>query len=679
MNFFEHQELARRNSRRLVVLYALAVVAVVVAVDLVLAAVYVLGMSEAYAPGAGPTGLGESLLTVPPVLYLAGTAVTIALIVGASAVHIARLREGGDAVARMVGARLVAPNTADRMERRLLNVVEEMAIAAGGAVPKVYVMDGEQGINAFAAGYDVSSAIVTVTRGALESLNREELQGVIGHEFSHILNGDMRLNIHMMGVLGGIVFIGAVGAFAMRSAGRGRKESAAGGIFLVGLGLFIIGYVGLFFARLIKAAVSRQREFLADASSVQFTRNPDGIAGALDRIRASSRGALVANRHAEDMSHMYFAQSVRTWFSGLLATHPALDERIRRIRPGFDAADYRGRRLDPAAAEGEGLAAGRVDATQTGGAPVAGRRAGDSTRAWTRSTGESVNLVGTLDAGKVDFARRALASLPPDLRASLSEPDGASVALVGLVVSRSESVRAGQLAAARAAGVGAIVESAQGVAPALQALGPAFQLPIVDLAMPALRSAAPEVRERLLLALEALIHADRRVSLHEFIVLTLVRTQLASSGRHVPVRPRTIAEVRAEAALVLSLVAHAGRRPDAEEGVWNLGGAFRAGAREMGLKDLAPVARHSLTPDGIGAALESLRSLAPLAKALFIRGLFATVTFDRSIRTQEAELMRFVGAILDCPLPPLLDELEPSRTAARETAREEPAAALSRV
>src|SRR6185295_10385386 len=247
-------------------------------------------------------------------------------------------------------------------ERRLVNVVEEMAIASGVRVPTVYVMDGERGINAFAAGWDASGAVVVATRGTLETLNRDELQGVVGHEFSHILNGDMRLNIRMLGVLAGIVFIGSIGEFVMRSTRESRDSKAAGGVFLVGLALFIIGYVGLFFARVIKAAVSRQREFLADAASVQFTRNPDGIAGALDQIRGASSGALISARCAEDMSHMFFGQSVRMRLGGLLATHPSLDERIARINPGFQPAAYRGKRppvaedAAPAPAAAAGLA-----------------------------------------------------------------------------------------------------------------------------------------------------------------------------------------------------------------------------------------------------------------------------------------------------------------------------------
>ena len=332
MDFFQHQELARRNTRVLVLLYALAVIAVVAAVTAVLAGAYL------YARAAEQPG-PVSLAAVPPALLWGGALGTLAVILLVTLVQSLRLGGGGEAVAKMAGARPVSPETTDPLERRLINVVEEMAIAAGVRVPKVYVMAGESGINAFAAGTEVSNAVVAVTRGTLETLNRDELQGVIGHEFSHILHGDMRLNIRMIGVLAGIVFIGSIGRFAMHATGRGggRRQGAAA-MFAAGLALFIIGYTGLFFARLIKASIARQREFLADASSVQYTRNPDGIAGALDQIRTSARGTLIESRSAEELSHMYFGESVKLWLSGVFATHPPLEERIRRAHP-LTAAD----------------------------------------------------------------------------------------------------------------------------------------------------------------------------------------------------------------------------------------------------------------------------------------------------------------------------------------------------
>jgi Zn-dependent protease with chaperone function len=652
MNFFEHQEAARRSTRILVLLYVLAVAGVVLAVDLVLAVAYLWGAAER------AQGVFPSLSTVPTGIHLWGALGTLAVILIASLVHVARLAGGGEAVARLVGARPVDSGTRDPLERRLLNVVEEMAIASGVRLPKVYVMDGERGINAFAAGWDVSNSVVAVTRGTLETLNRDELQGVVAHEFSHILNGDMRLNIRMMGVLGGIVFIGAIGEFLMRGSSRSRSRDS-GGVFAAGLALFLIGYIGLFCARLIKAAASRQREFLADASSVQFTRNPDGIAGALDQIRASARGTLIADRHAEDMSHMLFGQGIRIRLGGLLDTHPPLDERIRRVNPRFQPQGYRGRRP---AADAPDAAAPRAASGFAGAAAVPRaerQRSGDIGYAWGRSAGESVDLVGALDGAKLDFAQRLLAALPPGLHDRLRQPDGARGAIVALLLAARDSVMEEQLAAASAAGAGALAATARALAPAVRSLGPAFHLPVIDIALPATKAATAEARRELLTALEAVIHADRRVSLHEFVVLTLVRAQLAPAARPPAIRYRALAELRGEALALLSLVAYAGQRPG-PEGERDFATAFRAGAKEMAFDGAGAVAREALKLDGVAAALEKFKHLAPLAKPALIRGLFAAVTVDGNLRIMEAELMRLVGAAVDCPLPPLFDNLDPS-------------------
>ena len=639
MTFFEHQRLARRNTKVMVLLFALAVVAVVLAVDLVLASLYVWS-GEFYAPAGRKPSFAAMLQAVPPYVYLLGALATAAVILVVSLINTVKLAEGGRAVANMIGARRVAPDTTDLLERRLRNVVEEMAIASGVRVPEVYVMDGERGINAFAAGWDVSGAVVAVTRGTLETLTRDELQGVVAHEFSHILNGDMRLNIRMIGVLAGIVFIGSIGEFVMRST---RSSRDAKGFFLAGLALFLIGYVGLFFARLIKSAVSRQREFLADASSVQFTRNPDGIAGALDQMRASAAGTLIASRYAEEMSHMFFGRSVKVWFGGLFDTHPPLEERIRRVHPRFQPSAYRKKRETVALVSEAGAG---VSGQQQG------RRTSDLAASWAHSPAQSAALVGTLDAGKIDFAARLLAGLPAELRQMLSDRDGSRAALLALLLAAPEDAMKQQLEAIPSA---ELAERARAAAPLVRRLGAAFHLPVIDLALPAVKMMSKEQKTELLAALEAVINADRRVSLHEFVVLALVREQLVPKAK----RPQTkkIAELKTEAATVLALVAHAGTRVDAtgaREAA--LQAALRAGAATMGIPEDFPAGK-ALTLDAANTSLEALRGLAPMQKGVLVKGLFAAVTVDGTIRVAEAELMRLVGAVLDCPLPPLLEAL----------------------
>ena len=666
-SFFENQHLARRNTKILVLLYVLAVAGVILAVDLVLAGIYASNIEWRHA-GRELTWLVR-LRMVPQSLYLWGAFGTALVILAVSAWHIMKLSSGGKAVADMVGARRVTSDTRDPLERRLVNVVEEMSIASGVRVPAVYVMDGEAGINAFAAGYDVSDCVVAVTRGTLETLNRDELQGVVAHEFSHILHGDMRLNIRMIGILAGIVFIGSIGEFILRSQ-RGGDSKGAAPLVIGGLALLLIGYIGLFFARLIKAAVSRQREFLADASSVQFTRNPDGIAGALDQIGVSAAGALIANRHAEDLSHMFFGQGIQVRLSSLFDTHPPLQERIARVHGRFDRSSYRATRATAVVAadveekeykgdEKRKSAAAAVLA----GASMAGRRGADLGTQWGRSAGESSKLVGSMDGAKVDYAARLLGALPAGLREKLRDPDGARAAMVALLFAPKDDVMQTQVDALRAKGLTPLAEQARAIAPLCRRLGGAFHLPVIDLALPAVKAAPAQARDELITALEAVIHADRRVSLHEFVVLTLVRGQLAPRHKPGASGSRKIAELQGEAVVVLSLVTHAGTRQDAtgERGA-ALAAAMRAGTKEMGLPD-APAAT-ALSLETAAAALDALTGLAPMQKALLIKGLFAAVSFDGSIRIMEAELMRLVGAVLDCPLPPLLESVDPATLAA---------------
>ena len=640
----------------MVALFLLSVIAIVLAVNLVVSAVYLLGFAEG--PQFEQAGLSQGMRLVPMHVYATGAALTVAIIAVVSIANIIGLADGGARVARMLGGRAVSSASKDPLERRFLNIVEEMAIASGVRLPQAYVMDNERAINSFAAGWSVSGSVVAVTRGALERLTRDELQAVIGHEFSHILNGDMGLNIRMLGVLAGIVAIGSIGGFLIRLAGEGSSDDVrfAAVLFVLGLALFIIGYVGLFFARLIKAAVSRQREFLADASSVQFTRNPDSMAGALDQLRASGAGTLIQGRYAEEMSHLFFGQGIKVHLADLFDTHPAVEERIKRVQPRFEPASYRKQR-----STGVEMTTARVAEEGAAEPAPTGRRAADIGAAWGRSAAESALLVGALTSEKLGYAGRLLKTISPALRERVREPDGASAVVIALLLAPKEDVMREQLQALKLGGLTTLAERVERAAPLTRDLGFAFHLAVVDLALPALK-AAPEMAKRELIGgLEGVINADRRVSVHEFVVLTFVREQLLAKPK--PARAgRRIAELKAEAGTLLALIAHAGTRPDATGSrAEALQTALRAGAEVMGI-DIPTAAEFA--PAVIAAAFEALKNLAPMQKAVLVKGLFAAVSADGTIRVVEAELMRLVAAILDCPLPPLLDELDPAALAA---------------
>jgi hypothetical protein len=465
-------------------------------------------------------------------------------------------------------------------------------------------------------------------------------------------------------VLAGIVFLGGIGRFCMQmTGGRGKKGKEEGAIWLTGLALIVIGSIGLFFARIIKAGVSRQREYLADAASVQFTRNPDGLAGALDQIRASSQGSLIANRRAEDLSHLFFGEGVAVSLDALFATHPPLDERIRLINPRFQPSGYRGKR--PTAASTTEMPEGTAGlAGASTGAPAAAEtRAGDVSQEWGRSPRESAALVGAVDERKMSIAKRIVDSIPAAIRSRTRDGDGACAIIVALLLARKDEVMALQLEALRTQRLEKLAADAAASAADMREVGPALYLPIIDLALPAAKQAAPALQASLLRAMEVVIHSDRRVSMFGFVAFGLVRAQLGARAGSTPTRYKSLKDLHEEIALILSIAAHAGATPG-EDMAARVEAAFRAGASDMDLADLTLIERREIALDDASKVLDKLRELAPMPKAILIRGLFATVSADGTIRIIEAALMRMMSAVLDCPLPPLLENLDPETLAA---------------
>jgi Zn-dependent protease with chaperone function len=657
MNFFERQEEARRSTRRLVGLFVLAVVLIVISVYLAVALIV--------------TWAGENLpLDVwNTTVFGCVAAVTLTVILVGSLYKMAALRGGGQSVGRLLGGRPVPPNTRDLKERRLLNVVEEMALASGMAVPTVYVLDKEPGINAFAAGFGPADTVIGVTRGCLDLLSRDELQGVIAHEFSHALNGDMRLNLRLMGLLHGILVIAMIGYWILRSAGRSsggssKKGGGGGQIALLGLAFMAIGGIGVFFGRLIKSAVSRQREFLGDAAAVQFTRNPPSIAGALKKIGGLSAGSRITNSHAEEASHLFFGNGMGKAFiaqlDDLLSTHPPLADRIKRLDPGFDgklpAVDAAATaKLQLAAAEEE--AAGVLVA---GLAPAAARPA--PAPAPPRAPPASVDIqagriagtVGTLDQAHIAHAASFMARLPAALRDTVREPSGARAIVFGLLLDRDPALRRAQLDELRRAADAAIYAETVKLAPALEQCPTEARLPLIDLALPALRRLSEPQHRVFRSAVERLIAADAKLSLFEF---TLQRVLLRHLEPHFhPTRPPAVAygslrAVSGQASLLLSILSHAGQaQPERATQ------AFAQGAQQ--LADTRAVA--TLLPFeqcGLGEldrALAELAKASPAMKRKLLEACAAAIAFDKRVTIQEGELLRAIADSLDCPMPPFL-------------------------
>lgn len=641
--FFQRQASARRNTGLLVVLFLAAVILITLCVCLV---GYLVTRSET-------TGLAFSDWLLSRHGLLTAAAV-VGLIGAGSLIRWADLAGGGDRVAKMVGARPIDPSTSDPDERRLRNIVEEMAIASGVNVPELYVMDQETGINAFVAGYTPGEAVMVVTHGALTQLSRDELQGVVGHEFSHVLNGDMRLNVRLIAILAGILMIGQIGAFLLRVSfhrNRGPSRDRRGeAIFgLVGLALLIIGYVGVFFGRLIQSAVSRQREMLADASSVQFTRNPEGIAGALFKIGLKG-GYLDTTSHASDMNHMCFGESTRMKFTALLASHPPVRERIEAIQPGlFARLRSRLRDSEP------GPALRSAGAAPSQGVPLAESVAGfssGSTSPLNTGTAEKISQsVGTVNRRSEDYAVGLLNSLPSTFRNLLYTRAGAIQLCYALLVYQlPPQTRQQRLDLLDAAPL--FTPNPQlldKLLPALEFLGDGVRFPALELAMPALRKLDPDERSTLIASTETLIRDDGRLSLFELAMHTFLSRHLTmDSSRVVPVRYRSYRPVEAQLQVVFSLMARAGA--DDAENRQRLYGEAMAGFTS-GRKTTELLAE--VTVSQLRQALMTLNRLSPLLKPGIIDACCHCVLADGQVRTTEYELIRLMADQLDCPMPPL--------------------------
>ena len=666
MDFFGHQDAARSRSRRLVWLFALAVAGTMAAVYLVFAGfARWQGLDEGWAFGLWN-----------PTLFAAVAAGTSAVIGGGSLYKTAALaRGGGDAVATLLGGRPLVPNTRDAGERRLLNVVEEMALASGTAVPAVYVLEDEAAINAFAAGLDRDAAVIGVTRGTVEQLDRDELQGVIAHEFSHILNGDMRLNLRLMGLIHGILVLSLIGYWILRSAGSGSssKKKGGGGIAVLGIALWLVGWVGQFFGELIKSAVSRQREFLADAAAVQFTRNPTGISRALKKIAATSGGSRLVSKNAAQASHLFFGNGLGERMFAWRATHPPLAERIRRLDPAWDGS--LGEAEGPAAGgrsarKGAARAAGAGAASAAGAVPAEAALATSSLAGGpahpTASPRLEVAAAGLAPAqvtavagqpGPVHLAAAAilLRGLPRELHERAHEPMAARAVALALLCDRDDGVRQRQLAAVAGAGDAALASELAAILPAVAALPDESRLPLLDLTLPALRRLSPAQYRAFRTLVDELARADAALSLFEYSLHRVLLRHL--DPVFAPQSPRrvlhgSLRQLAEPCAVLLSTLAHVGARRPEEAAT-----AFAAGVGALGREappGLALLPREACTFRRLDDAVARLERVAPPRLRELLTACGATVAHDGEVSGAEGELLRAIADALGCPVPPLV-------------------------
>ena len=659
MDFFEAQARAKKHTSRLVALFALAVLGTVL--GSYGAAVFALRQTHDYTPQRNGRGAQRSALNAQlpgwwqPRLFVGVSSLTLAVVGLASLYKWNEFSAGGSAVAESVGGRRVDPHTTDALERRLLNVVEEMAIASGVPVPGVYIMDEEPAINAFAAGLTTSDAVVAVTRGTLEKLSRDELQGVVGHEFSHILNGDMRLNMRLTALVFGILVLGLAGrgilwALRFQSLGGSRDREGknhlgvVAAIALAGVALLVIGYVGYFFGRLIQAAVSRQREYLADASAVQFTRNPGGLTGALKKIGGFALGSSMQSNKSGAIGHFFFAQGFRSNFGGLWATHPPLDERIRAIDPQFDGKMFDAPEVVDVARESfvtAGLAPARPSRTaRLAPAPAAPGPA------------DAMASIGTLTPEQIANAQLLLDSTPARLRTATQTPAEAQVLLYTLLLDDDPATRAHQRTRIASRAGGDALRLLDEFTPALRTLRPEHKLPLLQLSLPALRPLPPSALNPFLETLDELVHTDGRVTAFEFALQKLLIRTLAlgrDPGAAI-VQIHSFNAVVDEIAIVLSAMAHT-----SDNDALTAADAFALGAAHLKLIEHQLALLDPVDCD-VGPLDPALDTLATASLPIRQRTIMACAHIagaDGRIRVAEAELLRAIAATLDVPMPPL--------------------------
>jgi Zn-dependent protease with chaperone function len=659
MDFFAQQDKTRRKTKLLVFYFAIAVVALIVAVYFASLVIFAGAQAHYHRYGEQP-----QFALWNPQLFLGVAVGVLAVILIGSGYKTMALAQGGSAVSEMMGGRLVNPNTNDPDERKLLNVVEEMAIASGVPVPHVYVMDEEDGINAFAAGHQPGDATITVTRGCAKILSRDELQGVIGHEFSHILNGDMRLNLRLMGTIFGILCLAIIGRVLLQTArggGRGRGQNP---LPLLGLLLLIIGYIGVFFGRLIQAAVSRQREFLADASSVQFTRNPEGITGALKKIGGlGETGSRLSHAHAEELSHMFFGNGVSEPFIGLLETHPPLAERIRVFDANFDGkfpyVRYDGRDQPPEEiSKPKRQPMPNLFGTVLGGAILA---SGDTEEPPVIRSHSVLPNLGNPTPLHLKYAGQLRDSLPDSVKAAVREPLDAVALIYAMLLSPDEKTRTTQLAELARRVAPPVHEKTVALFPDVSSAATHAHLPMVNLALGALRHLTAEQFDQFSQTLQWLIESDGKIELFEFVLQKIVLRHLTPqfSGARPPVAQYyTLKPLVPDCAVVLSALANVGSSDAAE-----IEKAFETGApylRAPDGGDLTLLPREQCGVDQIDAVLNRLALAVPTIKKNLIEACIHTVGADGVMTETEAELLRAVADTLDCPIPPFVQTEQPA-------------------
>ncbi len=636
MNFFESQDTAKRNTGKLIILFVLAVLSLIIVTSLLVMLIF--GFAE-----TGMAATSDFQFDITSFLVI--TAVVSCVVLLGSLYKIIALSGGGARIAEMMNGRLLVAGSQDPAERRVLNIVEEMAIASGTPVPPVYLME-EPGINAFAAGYSPGDAILAVTRGSIDILSRDQLQGVIAHEFSHILHGDMRINIRLIGVLHGIMVLGVIGYRLLwwgGAYGRGSKDS--GGIVFLGLGLVVVGFAGTFFGNLIKAAVSRQREYLADASAVQLTRNPDGIGQALMQIARHHERSYLQNPKTVEISHALFEEGQLSALSRFYATHPPLRDRILAILPRWDG-DYGLIDRDRSKAAEKEPQQQKTDSSQ--GEKASAILAGAT---GVLAADALLKQVGNPESKHLEYADALVQQTPQLLLDAAREPSGARAIVYFLVLGSDESVQAMQLEYLHNNADDGVYRELLNLQKETDAVVAEQRLPLVNIALSSLRQLSARQYQLFKENFKKLIEIDQKINLLEWALQKIVFHHLDAvfnKSRTPRFGNKNLQGCQQSIAVLLSILTHSTVQNElpADE-------AFSAGAKSLNFP-ISLIDLSKINFDILNDALDQLAALKPLQKPALLKACVSCISADGKLQAIEVELLRAIAATVDCPLPPLV-------------------------
>lgn len=676
MNFFKHQDDARKKTGQLVALLGLAILFLIVITTLVIGGLLYYLEGNSTSIQAHQT-LNTSFIThliqlvkSPAIMWIAGGVVAVVSV--GSMYKASQLKKGGDYVAQALGGKILLREQATANQKVLLNVVEEMAIASGMPVPRVYLLH-EDGINAFAAGSQTSNAVIGITQGCIDTLNRDELQGVIAHEFSHIHHGDMRLNMKLSSVLHGILVIGLIGEMLARSSSSRRgfvsrsRNKKGNGIAILGLALMAIGFGGVFFGNIIKAAVSRQREFLADASSVQYTRNPQGIAAALYKIKQNYLGSNLSSENAAEFSHFFFANGVSSFFSRVFATHPPVDERINRVYPNGVAAIEKlvttAKRSDAPQTDAEfsnkgatGLGnndthTGTQPNTHTGATPdtssgqsSSAPRAAESLKSEQAHNHQGIDTlfdqIGEINPIALELSKSLIASIPLILHHASNNPYQARAIVYALLLNEDKETKERQLSQLRERAHPVTHREFLKLYPHVANLDEQLKFPLLQLAQPALVNLSVPQANLFKENLYALAKADKQISLREWSVLTYI---LHSYEAPASTRSKKLNQLKHQICELLCFICllndarhQHSSLTKAVQSIWADESSYEP--KKLKLKEL-------------NEHLYQLKQLNPLQKPQFLKAVAMCMQYDNNVSLREREILRTFAAVLDSPMP----------------------------